>query len=77
MWQEGKFEIDGNRFFYRVKLVEGAIKKLLIHENYQPKRLIVTPVALFDDGWEVKPRSSLGKEALEYVFGLFEVKEVL
>lgn len=76
MWQEGRFEIENNRYFYRAKIEEGFIEKLIIHENYQPKRLIVTPIALYDDGWVVKPRSSITKKALECVFMLLRANNI-
>ena len=72
MWQEGGFQIDNSKFRYRIKLVDGIMEKLLINEEYSPRRLIVIPVAYYDNGWEVKPRDSLGKKALDYVLGLFK-----
>ena len=74
MWQEGAFEIDSIKFRYRIKLVDGIMKKLLINEDHNSRRLIVVPVAFYDDGWEVKPKDPIGKKALDYVLELFEIE---
>lgn len=81
MWQEGEFEIDGSKFRYEVKLIPkdfhcgidgGCIVKLwVLHDTEDNIKLIFDPVAHYDEGWNVKPRNSLGRKALEYVLRLF------
>lgn len=81
MWKEGKFELEGYKFQYKVKLMPkdypggidgGRIVKLWILSDSSDSvvRLIFDPIAQYDGGWNVTPRNSIGKKALEYVLNL-------
>lgn len=81
MWQEGKFEIEGNVFKYCAKVFDevskfginsGRISKLEIIKDTGVRSYINEPVVLYDREWVVKPRSNLAKKALEYVLNLFK-----
>lgn len=81
MWQEGVFEIDGTGLKYFAKVFDegskfgingGRISKLEIIKDTGTRSYINDPIVMYDRGWEVKPRNSLGKKALEYVLGLFK-----
>lgn len=82
MWKEGNFEIENNSFQYKVKIMPAnyngglhggrVVKLTILHNTENERKLIFDPIAHYDDGWNVKPRNSIGKKALEYVLGLFE-----
>lgn len=80
MWYEGSFNIGDDKFRYCAKVYESGskygidnsrISKLQIVKDTGARRLINDPVVQYDRGWVVKPRSTIGKEALEYVLELF------
>lgn len=86
MWKEGRFNIDGVKFFYSAKVFEcgsefgingGRISKLSVWKSegdyycYPLNNLIIN----YDRGWDIKPRpcNKLHTKALEYVLSLYPI----
>lgn len=82
MWKEGKFELEGYKFQYKVKLIprdcrggiDGScvVKLWILHDTEDNIKLVFDPIAHYDGGWNIKPRNTIGKRALEYVLNLFK-----
>lgn len=82
MWHEGRFELDGSVFRYKVKTLPdgysggvdgGRICKLWILPDTEDEyEATYDPIAYYDAGWIERPRNKIGKKAVEHALNLFK-----
>ena len=81
MWKHGIMKIQGVNFRYEAKVFDypsqfgidgGRVSKLYIYFTAGDGNMNCDlPVVIYDRGWELKPRTEIFKEAMNFVLNWF------